>query len=360
MKLVYRLFGSHLAVVLIGLLMLIAVTAYLAPLDFSARMQHSAMMGRGQERLLDLETEYRATLNQALLISGAVGVALSIGLSWWLSQRIVKPLRLLVSVSHEIADGHYEQRLNFKSHDEVGELVQSFNRMAEALASTETLRRELLADVSHELKTPLASIIAYMEGLQDGVIPATPESYQSIQREASRLQRLVLDLQALSQAEAQVRGVKIQAVDLTLLIERLIERFQPQYQEKQIQLRFDTTPKPVLVHADADRLEQVLTNVLGNALQYTHHGGEVTLRIATKSDSTLLSIQDNGVGLSANDQQRIFQRFYRVDKSRARASGGSGIGLTIAKSLLEAQGGRIWAESGGIGTGSTFHIQIPN
>ena len=358
MKLVYRLFASHLAVVLMGLMMLIAVTAYIAPLDFSARMQHSDMMGRGQARILGLETEYRATLNQALFISGAVGITLSVVLSWWLSQRIVKPLRLLVNVSHEIADGHYEQRLSFKGQDEVGELVQGFNRMAEALARTETMRRELLADVTHELKTPLASIKAYMEGLQDGVIPATPESYESIQRETSRLQRLVLDLQALSQAEAQLR-VNSQPVPLMSLLERLVERFQPQYQEKHIQLQLNPVSESLIVRADADRLEQVLTNVLGNALQYTQSGGTVSIRVATKPDSVQVMIHDTGVGLSEIDQKRIFQRFYRVDKSRARASGGSGIGLTIAKSLLEAQGGRIWAESAGLGTGSTFHIQIP-
>jgi signal transduction histidine kinase len=359
MKLAYRLFVSHLAVVFIGLLMMIAVTAYVAPLDFSSRMQHSGMMGRGHEQLEDLETEYRATLNQSLVISGIVGITLAILLSWWLSQRIVKPLRLLVSVSQKIADGHYEQRLNFQTHDELGELIQSFNRMADSLASTETLRRELLADVSHELKTPLASIKAYMEGLQDGVIPSSPETYQTIHREAARLQRLVLDLQELSRVESQAIILNIQALDVQDLLNHLIEHLRPQYQEKRIQLRFVSEQKAVIVHGDSDRLEQVFTNVLGNALQYTPEGGAVTVRLETRSDNALLSITDNGIGLSELEQKRVFQRFYRVDKSRARASGGSGIGLTITKSLIEAQGGRIWVESAGLGKGSTFFIQIP-
>jgi signal transduction histidine kinase len=359
MKLAYRLFSSHLAVVIIGLLMMITMTSYLAPLDFSERMQHSGMMGRGHEQLEDLEEQYRATLNQAFAISGAVGITLAISLSWLLSQRIVKPLRLLVSVSQAIADGHYEQRLSFKSHDELGDLVQSFNRMADALASTETLRRELLADVSHELKTPLASIKAYMEGLQDGVIPASPETYQTIYREASRLQRLVLDLQELSRAESQAIVLHPQPLYVKELLERLIERLMPQYQEKQIQLKLFPVPESLTLLADSDRLEQVLTNVLGNALQYTHESGAVTIRVGEKENAIVLCIADNGIGLSDIEQKRIFQRFYRVDKSRARSSGGSGIGLTIAKSLIEAHGGKIWVESAGLGKGSTFFIQMP-
>lgn len=360
MKIAYRLFISHLAVILIGLFIMIAVTAYIAPLDFSARMQHSGMMGRGGHSQLEtLEAEYRLTLYQALAISGIGGISLAILMSWWLSQRILKPLKLLVKGSQEIADGRYEQRLSFQSRDELGELVQSFNRMAASLASTETMRRELLADVSHELKTPLASIKAYMEGLQDGIIPATAENYQRIEHETTRLQRLVEDLQALSQAEAQAIVLRPQSINLEKMLQSLVERFKPQYQEKEIEIRFISPEKTHNIFADSDRLEQVFTNVLGNALQYSNPKGEVIIRMEEKEKEIIVSIADNGVGLDDDEQRRIFQRFYRVDKSRARASGGSGIGLTIAKSLIEAQGGKIWVESAGLGKGSTFFIQIP-
>jgi signal transduction histidine kinase len=231
--------------------------------------------------------------------------------------------------------------------------------MAASLARTETMRQQLIADVSHELKTPLASIKGYMEGLQDGVIPATPETFQLVRREADRLQRLVYDLQEPSRAEAGAVPLTVQPHVPAELVSTVIARLQPQFAEKNVTLTADVPVDLPAVGADADRIEQVLTNLLGNALQYTPDGGAVTVTARSSGDGVEFSVQDTGLGLRPDDLTRIFQRFYRVDKSRSRASGGSGIGLTIARHIIEAHSGRIWAESPGPHQGSTFYFTLP-
>jgi histidine kinase len=227
------------------------------------------------------------------------------------------------------------------------------------LAETETMRQQLIADVSHELKTPLASIKGYMEGLQDGVIAATPETFEIIHHEADRLQRLVYDLQELSRVEAGAFHLDRHLTDAAPLVSAVAARLSPQYADKNVTLVSDPPSALPKVLADQDRVEQVLTNLLGNALQYTPTGGRVKVCLTPVDSMLRVSVQDTGMGLTSEDLTRIFQRFYRVDKSRSRRSGGSGIGLTIARHLVEAHGGQIWAESPGPGQGSTFYFTLP-
>jgi histidine kinase len=307
----------------------------------------------------ELETNFRESVNTALLWAGGAAVLASIGVSWLVSQQIVTPVRALVTLSKRIASGHYTERLETRSHDEVSELIRSFNQMASALADSEAMRQQLIADVAHELKTPLAGIKGYMEGLEDGVIPATTETFQSIHREASRLQRLVQDLQELSRAEAGQVKLELQPIDPHHLIETTVEHIRPQFAEKGITLCLELPDTLPSICGDPDRAGQVLMNLLGNALQYTPADGKASVSAARQGNLVRFSVSDTGVGLAAEDRERIFQRFYRVDKSRSRASGGSGIGLTIARYLVEAQGGDIWAESEGVGLGSTFCFTLP-
>jgi histidine kinase len=321
--------------------------------------QHNMMGQQIQALDAELETSFRDAVNTALLWAGGAAVLASVVVSWVVSQQIVNPVRALVRLSKRIASGHYTERLEVRSHDEVSELIQSFNQMAGALADSEIMRQRLIADVTHELKTPLASIKGYMEGLQDGVIPASPETFQSIHREASRLQRLVQDLQELSRAESGQMELELQPNDPRLLIEAAVEHLCPQFAEKGIALCTDLPDALPYIWVDRDRTGQVLMNLLGNALQYTPADGRVSVSAARQGTFVRFSVSDTGVGLAAEDRERIFQRFYRVDKSRSRASGGSGIGLTIARYLVEAQGGEIWAESEGAGRGSTFSFTLP-
>lgn len=372
MSLGWKFFISHVFVVAIGLLVLALSTAFVAPETFSSRMQNmpgmrsnSMMGGPDQHGTMmtsldeDLDRSFRESVNSALLRAG-IAATLAAGIvSWLVSLRIVKPIQQVATASQYIAEGHYEQRLIAPGHDELGDLVENFNQMAAALAETETMRQRLIGDVSHELKTPLASIKGYMEGLQDGVIPATSETFQLIHREADRLQRLVYDLQELSRAEAGAVQLARQPHDLVDIAQTVVARLMPQYSDQDVVLNTRFPERSVQVQVDQDRIEQVLTNLLGNALQYTPPHGQVTVSVSTTGEVARFSVQDTGIGLVQADLSRIFQRFYRVDKSRSRISGGSGVGLTIARHIVEAHGGRIWAESPGLDRGSTFTFELP-
>ncbi len=383
MKLSRKLFISHLLVVLIGLAVLAISTAYVAPISFAQQMGFMGGVngagganGAGQrgmgaggaggmsdERQAELnaqvEANFRTAIDDALIYASLAAVVAAVVVTWLVSQQIVNPLRALVKLSQRIAGGHYQERLEATSHDELAELVHSFNQMAEALDHTEALRAELMADVTHELKTPLASIKGYMEGLQDGVIPANDETFHLIYHEAARLQRLVQDLQELSRAEAGQMPIHPQAIDSRSLVETAVERIRPQFAEKAIALTTAIPPTIPPIYADSDRVGQVLVNLLGNALQATPGGGSVEVSVAPVGDQVQFSVRDSGIGIAPENLERIFQRFYRVDKSRARSSGGSGIGLTISRHLIEAHGGQLWAESDGPGTGSVFHFSLP-
>lgn len=364
MKLSHKLFVSYIVVVMIGLMVLSIATAFVAPVNFSQQMIHmrGRMFGIGQHiNELDaaIEASFRDAINNALVISGVAASLAAVGASWFVSQRIIHPIRSLVTLSHRIADGHYEQRLRLDSHDEFAELIDSFNRMATSLANTESMRIRLLGDVSHELKTPLAGIKGYMEGLQDGVLPAIPETFQLIHREADRLERLVQDLQELSRVEAGQAHLEFTKCRPHEIIAPVVDRMHPQFNEKGIELISDVPDDLPSVRADADRTAQVLTNLLGNALQYTPSGGEVRVKLYQEHHHLRCSVTDTGIGLAPQDIEHIFERFYRVDKSRSRSSGGSGIGLTVARHLVEAQGGSIHTTSEGIGKGSAFSFTLP-
>jgi signal transduction histidine kinase len=374
MSLLWKFFLSYLAVVAVGLGVLSVSTAYVAPENFSRSMdmmmgggnQNGMMMGGGQwmngyiqATNDELKASFRRAVDNALWKAGIAATLAAGVISGLVSLSIIRPLRRVVKASQHIAEGHYDQRLPARENDEMGELARSFNRMAEALAATENMRRQLIGDVSHELNTPLASIKGYMEGLQDGVIAPTAETFQLVHHEADRLQRLVHDLQELSRAEAVSSQLDLRPCDPSRIVQTVTARLLPQFADQGIVLENDVSERLPQVRADADRVEQVLTNLVGNALQYTAAGGRVTIQ-ATRLDAAIqFSVQDTGVGLTPDDLTKIFQRFYRVDKSRARASGGSGIGLTIAQHIVEAHGGQIWAESPGLNQGSTFSFTLP-
>ena len=378
MSLAWKFFISYLIVIITGLLVLAVSTAFVAPVAFSEHVHTmremmgdnwramGSMMGMmGEDTTAQFEAEldanFREAVNRALFLAGIAATIAAAGVSWFVSQRVARPIKDMSQASQYIAAGHYNKRLDVYTDDELGELMQNFNRMAEALAETEAMRQQLIADISHELKTPLASIKGYMEGLQDGVISPTPETFQLVHREADRLQRLVHDLQELSRAEADQLQLDIQTHDAVELVNSVVEWIHPQFEDKGITLTAELPPQPLSVRADFDRIRQVLLNLLGNALQYTPPGGRVTLRVERDDADSMLrfAVEDTGIGLTADDRERIFQRFYRVDRSRSRVGGGSGIGLTIARHIVEAHGGRIWAESDGLGHGSTFYFTLP-
>ena len=243
--------------------------------------------------------------------------------------------------------------------DELGRLALSFNRMAAALQRTETMRSQLIGNVAHELRTPLTTIKGYVEGLMDGVLPAETDVYDRIYREADRLQRLVFDLQELSRLEERVVSLDLRPVSVTDLIRDVADRLAAQFEGKGIALEVDLPVDLPEILGDRDRLDQVLTNLLGNALQYTPGGRRVVVQGRYEGRHVRITVVDEGIGIAQEHLPHLFERFYRVDRSRSRIGGGTGIGLTIAKHLVEAHGGEIAASSPGLDRGSTFSFTVP-
>jgi histidine kinase len=279
--------------------------------------------------------------------------------SSFVTRRIVSPIEEMTEASRRIAGGHYDERVHVVGEDELGDLAGSFNQMAHTLAQTEERRRQLIGDVAHELRTPLSSIRSVMEGLTDGVLPAESATFLSVQGEVSRLQRLVHDLEELSRAEAGQIPLEMELVYLAALIHTAAERLRPQFEDKDVQLSLDLAPDLPNLQADSGRMTQVLLNLMGNALQYTLAGGEVSVSAKAETGTIIIGVHDNGIGIAPEHLPHIFERFYRVDKSRARAGGGSGIGLTISEHIIKAHGGSISATSPGPNRGSTFSIILP-
>ena len=368
-----KLFLSYLAVILVGIIVLAVAAELAVPQSFERHMadmmggQSMRMMGIGSRMGMgaDLLASFRSAVNEALLISAVTAFLAAALASLFISRRVVAPVQEMTVASQRIAEGSFEERVRVpgntieKNPDELGQLAISFNRMAAQLEQVESLRQQLIGDVAHELRTPLAAIKGSMEGLIDAVIPASPETYQRIYLEADRLGRLVDDLQELSRVEASAYELNLQPTQVQNLVEAAVARLRMQFEEKGVQLEAMVPASLPQVTVDEDRIEQVLLNLLGNALQYTPAGGTVKISARQDQDEIRISISDNGIGIPAEHLPHLFTRFYRVEKSRARAAGGSGIGLTIAKHLVEAHGGRIWAESAGLGKGSTFSFTLP-
>ncbi|MDH7486861.1 MAG: ATP-binding protein [Anaerolineae bacterium] len=356
-RLGWKLFLSYLVIILVGGVVLAGTAEFLAPATLArhiARME--ALLGYDPVLAADLDRNFHAAVNEILTVAAVAAFAAAVIVSTFTARRIVDPIRAMMQASQRIAAGDYHERVQVPGQDELGALARAFNRMAETLEQTEERRLELIGDVAHELRTPLSSIRGIMEGLVDGVMAAEPATLLLVQREVARLQRLVHDLEELSRVEAGQMALDLRPTSPADLIRAAADRLRPQFEDKGVSLRLDISPKLPLVQADSGRIIQVLLNLLGNALQYTPSGGQVTVRVRREEREVITAVQDTGIGISAEHLPHIFERFYRVDKSRARTGGGSGIGLTIAKHLVEAHGGRIWAASPGPDQGSTFTL----
>jgi histidine kinase len=366
-RLGYKFFISYLLVILIGIIVLVTATEYIVPGAFDRHMAAmTELMGPSASKMeTDLYNNFQNAVNEALLLSASAALLSAVIVSFFVSNQVVAPIQKIMVASQHIADGHYHERVQIPGSmrsdemDELAQLALSFNQMTLKLEHAEDLRKQLVGDIAHELRTLLTTIKGSMEGLIDGVLPAEDATYQQVYREADRLQRLVNDLQDLNQVEAGAVQLNLEPISVKKLAETTQSRLLLQFEEKGVQLDIDIPDNlpPVLV--DEDRFGQVLLNLVGNGLQFTPSGGVVKITAQERQGSIRISVCDSGIGIASEHLSYIFTRFYRVDKSRARVGGGSGIGLTIAKHLIEAHGGNIQAESPGTGEGSTFTITLP-
>lgn len=366
-----KIFSAFMIVTLVGMAVMATGARLISPATYTRYQTFVAQANNLPlpENLPTEDTElfnyFQAAITEALGVALVVAVIIAILVSLLVTRLVVAPVREMMVASQRIADGHYNERVRVHGNvrsgelDELAQLALSFNQMASRLERTEQFRRQLIGDVAHELRTPLTTIKGSLEGLIDGVLDGDLETYHQLYHETDRMQRLVDDLQELSRVEARAYEMNPQPLAIKDLIDTVKERLQRQYEDKEVSLTLDIPPSTPLVQVDELRIEQVLTNLLGNALQYTPRGGKVRILAEQREDQVIIAIQDNGIGLSPDQLKLIFTRFYRVDKSRARSMGGSGIGLTIAQYLVEAHGGQIWAESPGLGQGSTFRFTLP-
>jgi signal transduction histidine kinase len=361
-----KLFLSYLAIILVGVIVLGIASQFILPAAFNHHMAGMGAMMGGESGphtgMLPLYVEFRAGFNEALLYAALAAIMVAVLLSIYLSRSVIAPVSAMSAATQRIADGRYDERVEVQGEDELAQLATRFNQMAERLNQVESMRRQLLGDVSHELRTPLTAIKGSMEGLIDGVLPSTEETYQQIHAEADRLNRLVDDLQELSRVEAHAYELDLRPLDVPNLVQTVTKRLAPQFEMKHISLDLKLSPDLPRILADEDRAVQVLTNLVGNALQYTPENGKVSIAAQVRNQEIMISVRDSGIGVPPEHLPHIFERFYRADASRSRsrrAGGGSGIGLTIARALVEAHGGRVWAESGGESQGSTFSFTFP-
>ena len=366
-----KLFLSYLIVILVGVIALATTVEFTAPSAFDRHLaaMSSMMSNMIQETTLNLEEDlfenYRSAVTESMAIAAGIAAAVAVLVSVLITQQVIAPVRHMMEASQRIAEGHYDERvqvrgdLSKQDQDELSLLALSFNQMATSLQQTEEIRMRMIADVAHELRTPLTTIKGTMEALIDEVVQPEKEIFYQIHTEAGRLQNLVKDLQELSRIEAGAYELNIQPLPVSELLDMTIPRLSIQYNEKNVILEINLSSDQFVVNSDPDRTVQILINLLGNALQYTPEGGRVKLNIKKQNREILFSVIDTGIGFTAEHKPHLFKRFYRVDKSRSRIGGGSGIGLTISKYLVEKQGGQIWAESPGLDKGSTFSFTLP-
>lgn len=353
-----RLFLSHMIVMVVGISTLLTVGKVYTPRLFVLHLERLQISGFNvvyvKRQLIE---GFESAWSRGAFWSVVVGGTTAIGLSYWVSKRIMQPLIQLEEITQRFATGHLEERVPASEIPELNRLAESFNRMAQDLEGVEQRRRDLVGDMTHELRTPLTIIEGYLEGLADGTIEPSPDMYQRLARETVRLRRLVNDLQELSKAEAGYLPVNLQPVQVRSLLVAIVQKFSDQLLDDGPQLRVDCPELLPMAIADPERVEQVLVNLVGNALRYTPEGS-ITLRARVENDHIWIAVIDTGQGIAAADLPHVFERFWRSDRSRDRHSGGTGIGLAISRRLVELQRGTIEAESE-LGKGSTFRFSLP-
>ena len=304
------------------------------------------------------EERFVASTNRAVLYSALGATALAVVMGVILARTLTHPLRELTAATRAMARGELEQRVAARSRDELGELATAFNRMSADLARANEMRRQMIADIAHDLRTPLTVMAGYLEALRDGVLEPTAERFETMHGEAQHLTRLVEDLRTLSLADAGELTLNRELVSPWALLQQLAATYGHVASQRRIELHVANGPESPRVHVDPDRMTQALGNLVINALQHTHPGGSISLSARSDGDQIHLVVLDTGEGIAPEALPRVFDRFYRADEARQVHEGESGLGLAIAKSVVQLHGGTIRVDST-VGQGTVFTITLP-
>ncbi|MBM4763231.1 ATP-binding protein [Bacillus sp. B15-48] len=319
--------------------------------------EHQGTLVLQQNGWQTLEEEFIQTSNRAIVISSLIAAGLALFISFWIARTITNPLRKLMTATKQLARGQKVSEVKIRTKDEFYELGAAFNDMARKLARNEEARQALVADVAHELRTPLAIFQGKLEAIQEGAIEPSEEVILELTDEVYRLNRLVSDLQQISLAEAGTLPLTKKQTNISELIQRVCASLQWMAEEKNITLSCEQLPEECLLEIDRDRMTQVMVNLTGNALRHTEENGVVEMTLTETDASCTVIVRDNGPGISEDVLPFIFERFYKGDPSRSRKESGTGLGLSIAKGFVEAHGGKMEARSK-VGQGSTFILTL--
>ena len=349
-----RLLLSHGVVAVVGGVVAYALVRLLVPRLYDMRAHSMGQMRGGLlARALVVET-----VNAALVIGVLAGVVTAVLAGAWSARRVMRPLDAVRAATHRLAEGHYAEQVELPEEPELAAVAADVNALARRLAETEARRSRLLGEVAHEMRTPLTVLDGYVEGLIDGVFTPDPETLTALGSELRRLRRLAEDLGSLSRAEERGFELAMAPVDLADVARGVAERLRPQFDDAGVALAVVAPDGGLWVHGDPDRLAQVMTNLLGNSLTATP-SGQVRVVAERSGDDAVVSVVDTGVGLDPAELTRVFERFYRAPGTGAGTRRGTGIGLTIARGIVEAHGGRIEAASAGRGRGTTVTVRLP-
>jgi two-component system sensor histidine kinase BaeS len=300
---------------------------------------------------------FRHTINRSIVLAIFLAGLISLLTAVLLARQISLPITEMNRIARDMTMGNLESRVKQLPRNELGELGSSLNRLAERLRQVENLRKKMTADVAHDLRTPLATVRSHLEGMIDRVIPASPENLDSLLEEIMRLTALVEDLQKIALVDSAIHKFAIEPLELDKFLSEQVKKMQPLYNEKDVRLETGEFPG-ITLSSDRDALGKICDNLLSNALKFTPSGQSVRVELAFQESSAIISVNDRGIGISADDLPFIFERFYRTDRSRNRESGGFGLGLAIVKELVEALGGTV-AVTSVPGKGSNFKVKLP-
>lgn len=361
-----QIFLAQFVVVVIGVLVLLAASRILffqqVPRQIEPILEELATAGSPEaiRAAIQVVENTFGNLIESSLVLAALGALLVGGLTaLMLTRMILRPLTQMNESSERIAQGRYDERVPVPGTVELAGVATQFNHMAERLEQVEQQRVALIGNVSHELRTPLSVLQGYLEGLEDGLFPGDEETYAMMADEVARLRRLVQDLQDLSKVEAGQINLELQEFDLLPLARQISQQMQVKANPKNLTIEIDTGLPAALVVADRDRVAQILVNLVSNAIRYTPAEGKITIAVTALARTMSVAVADTGIGIPEESLPYLFERFYRVDRSRSRTSGGSGIGLTIARHLAWSMGGELSVYSAGRDMGSTFTLTLP-